>query len=152
MIEIRFTMGLIAVVLMAMVAWGYRHSATWGTIRQLVSLHGGRPAIENHRDFAVVGTRMALTILHLKGIFRIGWWDVVRPALGWVGVMPPSPNTTLTFSINLAFSVIAITASLIALTALWSLIPQEDRGKWSIFTAPFYPWGLRFRISLRGKK
>lgn len=130
-LAIRFSLGLIAVFLMILVTWGFRHSFQPALVIKTL-----RFPLSNTAGGTM---RVALTLFHLNNLFRIGFWDVVRPFLGWTGVMEPAGDTLMISLANSTFIMIAIVASLLALAGLWRAIPASERGNYNILTAAFYP-------------
>jgi hypothetical protein len=165
-VVLRMTVGSVAVVLMALVMWGFRHAIspvtilrTFPRVARLLAAHllhlvmrSRMPAWALHvmaEDDIVrpsEGMRISVTAFHLKTLIRIGWWDVwvLASALVMTGAANSSPRATI---VNVGLGLLACVGSLFALWALHGTIPKGDRHLYSLFTAPFYPWAWLHRES-----
>lgn len=128
LIDLRFGFGVTVTLLMLLVLVGFRHAAS-------VFVRSG------YSITAEVGMHMALAVFHILHITRTGWWDVIRPALGWSGHMPPVAPDGMGSAVNLGFIALGAAGSLFALWSLWQSIPASERAGYCWLTAPFYPWG-----------
>jgi len=86
-----------------------------------------------------------LLLAEIKSVARMGYWDVWRPfvtgrfdTMGLAGTL-----------FNAAFNTASIAIGVAGLMVLWLTIPPAQRRGWSIFSAPFYPEGLRVWRGLR---
>lgn len=66
-------------------------------------------------------------------------WDVVMPFLFGIEFFSP---------LSIVFNVINIAAAYVGLKARWLMIPEEERKKWSWYSAWMYPGILRLRIRI----
>lgn len=85
-------------------------------------------------------------VMDIKGIFRMTYWDIWRPFRGLLyeeGVALGSLEGSL---VNAGVNFLAFLAGLAGLYVLLYSIPKEERGEWSILTAPFYPRKLSLWI------
>jgi lysylphosphatidylglycerol synthetase-like protein (DUF2156 family) len=76
--------------------------------------------------------RFAIAIFHIKGLTRIGYYDVFRLWDAWERSAPVSIA-------NSGFSLMAIVASLSALAAMFYVIPEHERRAYTWLSAPWYP-------------
>lgn len=127
----RFSIGFVAWCLMLLVTIGFRQSAhprlLW------LTLTGRYTPPPNER------MRMSLSLYHLKGILRTGWWDVAAVFAVFMGWLEPQV-VYFTSVINICFQIMNICGSLLALWALHGKIREPFRSHYNWLTAPFFPW------------
>lgn len=70
---------------------------------------------------------------------RLLWWSLLRPFLGWAGVMNPAPLNLMNQSVNTLFAVWTVLAALAGLAALHKSLPLEEQKNYNWLTVPFYP-------------
>lgn len=102
-------------------------------------LRGIWPMLRASDDDAMPHLFRGIALLILTVILRALWWDVVpvlvhQPLLGELRAMIGGRPGA-----NFVIIAIGILAALSILRGLWRLIPSDERGGWSIWTAPFYP-------------
>lgn len=112
---------ILAAVLMLLVARGFVPYLHW-------------------RDVDAAGLmRMSIVLLSGLSLARMAWWDLLRPLLGLLEIMPPTTATLLGQSLNAGFNLVTAAAAVAALGALHRSIPVEYRGQYTWLTAPRYP-------------
>lgn len=139
-----------AVVLLAMVVWGYRPAGShfWrdGLVRPLRSLWGvfatsalwwwsGRPDwLRCPRETMLASTRQAI-FFGAQGIgLRMAYHDVWRGFR--LGIDAFSIQTQLA---NAGFNMLIVAAALYALRARWQALPEEAHTRYTWLTSVFYP-------------
>lgn len=139
-VAMRFGVGVIAIVLMAYVTYGFRHVVSHRTIFR---------TLWNIRDAnASEILRVALTIFHIKSVIRLAVWDVVMVLLFWWSVVQGG-GAIYVAVINTALALMAIAASLLTMASQHKLIPKDERDSYSMWSAPLYPWSkLQRRAAL----
>ena len=76
-------------------------------------------------------------MLNAAFILRTFYWDVIW---WWIGNTPSDPSVNIWLNLGVVFS------QLCALKARHLAIPQNERGRFNIFTCAFYPKTLRVRF------
>lgn len=115
---------LFAVVIMGLVARGFI------------------PLVFTHqKDDILSYLSKGVAVLVASQVLRLVYWDWVHSA--GLRYYPELWETWLAMSRQLAVNVVPnlmlVCAGYYFLKARWLLIPDEDRDKWSILSAPFYP-------------
>lgn len=98
-----------------------------------VSLTGGEPVDNLARAFVIASTVYFTRTLH---------WDVIYVLQG---------NHASNPELNLAINVAIMVAEYFALKARYLTIPAEDRGRYNVFTAAWYPKDFKIRFT-RGRR
>lgn len=78
---------------------------------------------------------------------RTVYWCLVRPVLGWIGVMDPMVTTVSGQAINAGFGLWGVLVGLAGMGALYKSLPEWAQREWGFFGAPFYPH--KFTITWR---
>jgi len=145
MIELRIIFGAVAVLLSVWVAWGYRDIIRIS--RDLKFRLVWWRDLDDEEAMAVAGLllRISVVLSHFLNTSRISYWDVIRPVLGEIGIMSPIAVTLNGMVANLAFSSLSIFISLMVLLGLWVSLPKVDRGRYTIISAPLYPYRFTLR-------
>lgn len=92
---------------------------------------------ERHWNIPDTWLILAIMVWDVRSITRLFFWDIYRNwYLGF-------ESFELGQRVNASFNTLSILGGILALTALYTAIPKDDRKGWNIFTAPFYPKRLR---------
>jgi hypothetical protein len=86
--------------------------------------------------------RLSVFMVSALAVSRMFWWDLLRPFLGTVGVMPPADQNIWWELLNTGFNIWAAMAALAALAALHRSLPASEREYYNWLTAPFFPGRL----------
>lgn len=82
--------------------------------------------------------RFGVGVYHLKSLVRIVRWDLWAPMHRLLDD-PDYSRTAYVAFWNIGFASAAIIGSLCVLYALWANIPQPERRRYSMLTAPWWP-------------
>lgn len=77
-------------------------------------------------------------------VVRLVYWDIVRPALRLLELLPPIQQGLSYPLINGMFNSVTALAGYLILVGLHHTLPEEKRRFYSPLTAPFYPGGILF--------
>lgn len=98
------------------------------------------PHIKSARRFSAQWYMSAFFIVKgAVGVLRMVYWDVYRPLLNVAAGEPMHILLTAGLSANVPFNLMAATAGLLGLFALYEAIPVAERKEYNLLTAPFYP-------------
>lgn len=92
------------------------------------------------RDDATNRLAAGLLLVFLAFALRSGF-VIARGVMGWIG------GHSIAF--NFAADLLFVWGVWNLLVLLWLLIPIEERGRWSVWTAPFYPKRWMFCVGAR---
>lgn len=117
--------GLIALCMSTLTAYAY-----WPYVWRAVSIPVGRMAAGVFAFVSIMACRLL-------------WWDVIATNLSeaqrvyvrtadWLGITP-------WVWINTSFNTLWIIACYVVLSSIYMSIPAQERPKWHVLTAPFYP-------------
>lgn len=90
---------------------------------------------------------LGFLLLYLKVFLRTAYWDILPnwvPPETWSAWREASGGV----AVNVFFNLAAIVACYFSLKAVYLAIPEEDRARYTILTAPFY----RVVTALRGAR
>ena len=121
---LNFLFGAGAVIMMALVLYGQ--------LGDTIPKHEDGKIKSRHELTPGDFMRLGIVFYHVKGLLRIALWDVLFLMMNW-------ERTWWGSCLNIFFCSLAIAGSLSILKALHLSIPEKDRDKYNIFTAPWYP-------------
>lgn len=77
-------------------------------------------------------------------ILRMFYWDLARPAMRYFELLPQINQSVMNALFNGGFNIAVMIAGYLILLGLYWTLPADERGRYSPFTAPFYPRGILF--------
>lgn len=131
MLTLNFAAGLVAAVLMALVLRGsaqyvIARRRDTGRFKRLHELDSG--------DLM----RLGIGVWHLKGLIRVGYYDVWFLALHFAGVRETGRGLDVA-AMNTLFCLMAAAGATCILAAFYFNIPDDERGGYNWLTSPWHP-------------
>jgi len=115
----------------ALLIWALVFRGFWPHLR----LRGTGPL-----HFMVQGVSVTSAVV----VARLLYWDVLRPLLRAIDLLPPVTDTLHLALANGLFNSITALSGYLILVGLHHTLPADERRFYTPFTAPFYPRGIMF--------